>query len=219
MTRLPSRRDRTAVVGFTGSGKTLFGNFLLSKRDLKKETWVYLDFKNDSEDIVNQLSGVKHIDYHDMPKKPGLYAIHPFHSEKEEINNFLWKLWDRRNVGIYVDEMYPLNDSDAIEAILTQGRSLYIPVIMNAQRPAFITRFMFSEAQYISVFHLNDVRDWKTISGYMPIPHEQWILDNMHQYHSLWFDVTKRQLTLFKPAPSKDEIFARLDAQLRTRKI
>jgi hypothetical protein len=211
--RLPSVFDRTTVVGRTGSGKTHFGKWLLSKQDLKNFAWVILDFKRQDFNDLN----VKRIKY-DIPGFSGLHLVQPRIDEKTQLRDYLWKIWESQGIGIFIDEGYMIPELDAeqpFKAILTQGRSLQIPLITLTQRPSFISRFVFSEASFIVLFDLIDDRDYETVQSFMPDIAAQRLPD----YHSWYFDVSRKSIAQFKPVPSQTEIESAINKQLFTRKI
>lgn len=213
--RLPNASQRLTVIGRTGTGKTVAGVYQISRRNLRVEQWVVLNFKGD--ELIDSISRARHIDYSfKLPRKDGgLFVLHPSPHEKKELEEFLWRLWERGNVGIFADEGYMLSGSEAFETILTQGRSLRVPVIACTQRPVWVSRYVFSEADFFQLFDLNDRRDWQTVEAFMP--RVEGIA--LPPYHSWYYDVARKQMFEFSPVPTPDEIRATIDAQLFTRKI
>lgn len=214
--RLPTNRQRVAVMGRTGSGKTQFAAWLLSEAPFDKQPYVIIDYKGD--ELLNTIDRSKEIGLNEVPKSPGLYIVHPRPDESEQVEAWLWKIWERENIGIYADEAYVLPDKGALQAVLTQGRSKHIPAIVLTQRPTWISRFVFSEADYYAVFHLNDLRDRQTVSAFMP-PGS--LNERQAPYHSRWYDVGGDTLFSLLPAPDAGAILDRIDSRLspRVRKI
>lgn len=210
--RLPGPTHRTAVVGRTGSGKTQAAVWHLSRQNFDKMPWVIFDYKTD--DLINSIEGAQHIALGEVPKQAGIYIVHPLPSEQTEVEEYLWKLWARENVGVYVDEGYMLGDNKAFESILTQGRSKRIPVIVLSQRPAWITRFVFSEADFFQVFHLNDKRDKKTVEAFLP----QNLSSRLPDFHSFYYDVGRDALHTFAPVPDADTLMEAFSARLTKRR-
>src|SRR5262249_3098433 len=104
--RLPEDDEHTAIVGRNGSGKTQLGAWLLSKKDLRRDPWVIMDFKG--EDIFNRLENTREIGFKEVPQKPGLYILRSAPHLQNETEDWLWQLWERENAGLLVDEGYML---------------------------------------------------------------------------------------------------------------
>ena len=218
--RLPNNSHRVAIAGRTGSGKTRFATWLLSTQNFDKQPWVIVDYKGD--ELLNSLDEpyIKEIGLAEVPKKPGLYIVHPRHTDEEEVQQWLWSVWKKEHVGIYLDEAYMVpggqrSQKGALQAILTQGRSKRIPVIALTQRPVFVNRFITSEADFHCVFHMNFDSDKKVVESYLP----KGSLDaELPEYHSRWFDVGKNALHLMKPVPDDEGILERIESRMRPRR-
>jgi len=207
--RLPRADHRLAVVGRNGSGKTQAAAWFLSHAKFDRQPWVIFDYKVD--ELLNNIPRIEEIRVHSrIPKTPGLYIVHPLPMQEADTEEMLWRIWQRENTGVYIDEAHMLPDKGAFRSILTQGRSKRIPMITLAQRPAWINRFNFSEANFYLVFHLNDRRDHKTIEQFVPVDLSQ----PLPQYHSWWHDVDKYHTMLLKPVPDRDTILNRFNDRM-----
>jgi DNA helicase HerA-like ATPase len=205
--RLPNSTQRTAIIGRTGSGKTQAAAWLLSRQSIDVMPWVIFDYKTD--ELLNSIDRAQHVDLDFVPSKAGVYIVHP--TPGDDTETMLWKLWARENVGIYVDEGYMLGDHNAaFEACLTQGRSKHIPMIVLSQRPAWISRFVFSEADFFQVFHLNDKRDKKAVESFVP----QNLAVTLPPFHSFFYDVGKNTLHRFAPVPNAVTILETFEHKL-----
>lgn len=211
--RFPGVSDRTAIVGRTGSGKTVYAVWVLSRQSFDSMPWVILDFKRD--ELINSIKGAKHIGYETIPTKPGIYILHPIPGETEKLETYLWGIWKQGNIGLYVDEGYMIGPSDAFEAILTQGRSLRIPTIILSQRPVWLTRFAFSEATFLNIFDLSDDEDMKTVRRY--VKRKLWgeLKDDIPEYHSYFYDAAQKRLIALGPAPKGEKIIEAIEAKLK----
>lgn len=212
--RLPGDTQRVTVIGKTGSGKTQGATWLLSQRNFEKMPWVVFDYKRDV--LLNSLPGAQHIGIADKPpRKPGLYLVHPNPGQDEQVEAFLWKLWEKGHTGLYIDETYMLDKrSAAFQAILTQGRSKHVPVIAATQRPVEVSRFLLSEADYIQLYQLTDTRDIKTVKQFMPLPIEK----PLPQFHSYWYDNGSNFRAHLKPVPSAEDIRTLFSASIGPRR-
>lgn len=202
--RLPSPSQRILVLGRTGSGKTHMGLFQLSVRDYTERPWIIMNSKNDED--INSIEGAQELPLSaPVPDKPGIYIIRPLPDQDDDaLENMLWRVWQRGNTGLFIDEGYMIpKTSKAFRAILTQGRSKKIPMVINSQRPVYLDRFAISEADFYQVFHMNDKRDRDIISQYLP---DADLDRRLPKYHSLYYDVGEDQLTEFKPAPPMSSI-------------
>lgn len=207
---LPGAGDRTIIVGQTGSGKTWFGVWLLSHMDYDRRPWLVIDYKR--ETLFQQLGRHSFRSLLDSgaaaPKKPGLHLMQPLESDDEAVDAFLWRVWQRGNCGIYIDEamMVPAGRGSAIRSILTQGRSLRVPVIALSQRPVEIDRYFFSEAQFFAEFFLMDRDDRVTLKRYTPFQPDE-IPD---RYHCFWYDSRARKTSYLLPVPDSGTFLKRL---------
>ncbi len=212
MLKLPTSTQHIAVIGRNGSGKTVAALWHLSLQNINTQPWIILDYKLDEN--IDRIPGLRHLDgYKEIPRKPGIYAMHPRPGEKEEIDEYLWKVWERERTGIYIDEGYMV-DGPAFEACLTQGRSKRIPMIVLSQRPSWISRFVFSESRFYQVFSLSDMRDRKTVGEFVPGYAK---LPPLPEYHSHYYDVDSNRLSVLKPVPDVDSIMERIGARTGAR--
>lgn len=211
--RFPSSSEHTAICGRTGSGKTLAGSFLLSESDLENRPHIALDFKGD--ELLNSIKEAQHIKHHKLPSKSGLYIVRFMPHQKEEMERFFWDVWGAENIHLHVDEAYMIDrNSPGFNSLLTQGRSKRISLTCLTQRPAYCSRFIFSEASHINVFHLNDIRDRKIIEGFFPDD-----LDViLPEFHSRWYDIKQNKIFRLLPVPDADNIRERFSERLKPKR-
>jgi hypothetical protein len=202
---LPGPRDRLAVLGRTGSGKTHFAAWALSHSNWPKVPWVIIDYKHDP--LIAQIPQIEEIKVDaKIPKHPGLYVTHPLPIQTEQVEQLLWRIWQKGHTGLWVDEGHILPDKGSLQALLSQGRSKSVPVIILSQRPVWLNRFVLSESGYFSVFGMNDKRDRQTIASFLPgIDLEE----KLPARYSYYYDVAQDRAFLMKPVPGKDDILNR----------
>lgn len=194
----PGPDARTTIIGATGSGKTTCGLWMLSHMRLDARPWVAIDFKR--ETLFDQVGfpPIQVIGYGDIPKKPGLYLLSPKPGEEEIVEAWLWAIWEKGGIGLYIDEVTLMPDINAMRAILQQGRSKKIPVIGCTQRPVDVPRAFFSEASYFAVYRLQDDRDYKTVRGFVPGD----ITRTLPKHCWNWYDVSGNTLLRMGPVPA-----------------
>lgn len=206
---LPNRTQRICIMGHTGCGKTQQGVFALaSLPSLETTPNVIIDYKGD--DLINAIPYRQELSLGDTPKTPGVHIVHPRPDEEEHTEKFLWRIWERGNTGVFVDEASMMPKGGAFQALLRQGRSKRIPMINLTQRPSWIPRDVFSESDYYSVFHLNDKRDRKSINEFMPVDLDTPIPD----YHSWYYRVKDRARFLLRPVPDSNTLLEEFGRRL-----
>jgi hypothetical protein len=213
--RLPDDSQRLTVVGRTGSGKTQAAVWHLAHRSWDVMPWIVFDFKLD--ELLNSIPGAVHINTEDLPIDPGIYLVHPHPDDLGAVRAQMRRIWEARNIGVYVDEGYmvcsPTSPNPEFRALLTQGRSLNIPVITLSQRPVWLDRFVYSESDFYQVFTLNDRRDRQTIASYIP-EGEADLDERLPDFYSWYYDVGRDELVKLKPVPDQAGILAIFEERL-----
>ena len=206
---LPNQWQQVSIMGRNGSGKTQMGAWILSHARYDKQPYVIIDYKYDG--LLNDIPRIKEIEVTSrIPKTPGLYIVHPAPHEIEAVEALLWRIWERERTGLYIDEAHIVPNKGAFQAILTQGRSKRISRIVLTQRPAWVNRFTFSEANFYSVFHLNDLQDQKRVQDFVPVD----LSRPLPKYHSWWHSVDDYTTFRLKPVGSRDSILDRFDDRM-----
>jgi|HubBroStandDraft_5_1064220.scaffolds.fasta_scaffold31237_4 hypothetical protein len=212
----PGDTDRLTIVGATGSGKTQAGMYHLSRRNIDTGIWIVYDFKRD--ELINEIESAQHIEMTSpLPERPGLYVVHPRPGNEDVVDEHMFRIWDRENIGVYVDEGYMVgNRSAGFRALLTQGRSKHIPMIVLSQRPVYMDKFVFSESQFFQVFRLQHDDDVSSAQKFIPFD----LSERLPQYHSYYYDVVSNRLVVLSPVPDRDAILDTFATKLhQTRKV
>lgn len=218
--RLPGNSDRLVELGRTGTGKTVAGLWHLSNFDLDRRPWVAIDFKRDKH--LNSIENAQYIDWDYIPHKKddGLFIIHalPWDADgsakqRATVDEYLIKIWERENCGLFIDEAYAIGDCDGMNLCLTQGRSKEIPMIICSQRPVWVSRFTWSEASFVQCFALTDVDDRERVGDFTAIDFDNSL--PLQKHHSFYYDVSEDELFRLRPVPNMDEIRERFENKLR----
>ncbi len=212
--RLPDDSQHLAIIGANGSGKTQAALWHLSQRDFHLMPWVVYNFKTDES--IDGIPHADHIELDQMPLKPGIFIAHPKPDDIEQVNVHMREIWERENIGVYVDEGYMVGrQNPAYRALLTQGRSKHIPTITLTQRPVWLDPFILSEAQFYQVFRLNHAQDRKRVQEFVPSD----VSERLPDFHSYYYDVGLNKVTTLKPVPDIKTIHSIFDRRLaRVRK-
>jgi DNA helicase HerA-like ATPase len=213
--RLPQSDDRIAILGKTGSGKTVAGLWHLSKQDIDARPWVIIDFKGDVN--INNIDKAQSIEYDtNLSKlKPGLYILRVMPDEEEELDAWFVKVWETENIGVMVDEGFMVGQrSRGFNMCLIQGRSKHITMIVLSQRPVWMSRYVLSEASFIQAFSLNDRDDTRSVKRFVEDRGNLSVLNRVPRYHSYYYDVSEDDLRVLAPVPAVDVILGDIDAKL-----
>jgi hypothetical protein len=208
----PDSTTRTAVLGMTGSGKSVFGCWLLSHAAYDRMPWLIVDHKDDPDEIFNRVNKrcVQEIDPGDpVPKKPGLYIVKPLPEEEDDAMDRTFRnLWSRGGIGVFVDEGHLIDARASIfKIMLTTGRSLRIPMIVCSQRPVGVTPYLFTQSNYFAVFQLETEADIKTVQGHLASD----ITAPLPEYHCRWRDRKARTTQVLAPVDDPDTIVDRFN--------
>jgi hypothetical protein len=209
--KIPGTSQRVFIAGMTGTGKTIHANWILSRAPWHIQPYTIIDYKNDP--FFPKIEGLREIDFRTVPKKPGLYIMHPLQHQHEEMDRWFWKLWEKGRQGVYIDEGYLLpswRSFHGFRTLLTQGRALEIPLITLTQRPVELDRFIISESDFYGMFHFNDEEDRKKVGRFMPVNVDR----RLPEYHSYWYDVGQNFAAVLTPAPHPDLIAEAIQGRL-----
>lgn len=200
--RVPNNSERLCVIGRTGSGKTQGAAFFLSRMDTVSMPWLLLDFKR--EELFNEIGAFDLPDWN-PPRFPGIYkrTVTPYDVTAGRVDEILLKVHQQGGCGIFIDEGMSLGNSHALNTVLTQGRSLEIPMIVCTQRPKRVSLAVFSEADFFALFNLTNPDDKKLVSQYMG---QEKPLPRLPRFHFYWYDVVEDQLLKMRPVPDRLEI-------------
>lgn len=211
--RLPGPTNRTVIVGGSGSGKSTFGTWLLSRMNWDQQPWIIVDYKYD--ELIVEIPGIETIGIDEkLPRKAGLYIVHPTPAQDDKVEAFMWRVWNKERVGLFFDEGYLVPDKEAFRTLLVTGRSKHIPIITNSQQPVRVPRHVLSEASFYVVFRLNDTMDEGVIRRYVKPLREQ-DFSVLPPHYSYYYDAVANEMTVLKPVPDGEHILGLFDQRLK----
>jgi len=143
--------------------------WLMSARDFNAQPGLIVNTKGDSLiEEISEIKGVHTIGINDTPGEKGLFIVNPLPSEGDALNQLFRRCWEKENVTIFVDEGYGIQNDEWFNACLTQGRSKHVNMIVLSQRPAWISKYVFSECNFVMLFNLQIKDDRKKVAEFVP---------------------------------------------------
>jgi hypothetical protein len=204
----PDDTQRLGIFGATGSGKTQAALWHLSHRHYELMPWVVYNTKSDAS--IDAIPYAREIEIGEVPAEPGVFIVRPLPHQQDELEAHLWAIWQRGGTGVYIDEGYAMgNNNQAFRALLTQGRSKGIPMIVLSQRPVWLDRFVFSESEFLQAFRLQHRKDRAVMEELIPAK-----LERLPAYHSWYYDALGNKLSEMGPVPSLPVIHATFERRL-----
>ncbi len=201
--------ERALIAGRTGTGKSTLACWLLNR---SPQNWIIFNPKHTaayrglSDAVIYKRFEPKPL-IRDIQRKK--YTIINFRREEadpEFMDAVLTWLHEKlTNVGVCIDELYTMHGSsgragDGLVGWLTRGRELRQSFLGLTQRPAFISMFLFSEANYIGAMDLTRRKDRARMveetgreEFLHPLVGHQW----------LWYNVPRDDITLYPPVPKR----------------
>lgn len=199
--------ERVVISGRTGSGKTALGAWLLAK---STQHWVILNPKHTAgyKNLpgANVLKGFnvrkmeKSIEKHQFTviNFTGAEANDPMFMDS--IISYLHTNFE--NIGVCVDELYSIHKKGqpgpGLVGWLTRGRELRQSFLGMTQRPAWVSRFVYSEAGAIVGMDLTMKDDRKRL---FETTGADGFLKRMDAYYWRWYDVSNDAASFWAPVP------------------
>ena len=190
--RLPfpwKQGEHVAIIGDTGTGKSQLMTLLVEHRD---STIVTLT----KHDPSIKWEGTKTKEAADITAaRSRRWVLRPtYETQRVEIARMFEATWKQRGWALFLDETYyiarQLKLEKLLERHLTQGRSMGLTLIMGAQRPVDISRFVLSSCTHLIVFR-QDGRDAKTVAEAAANPISE-ALSALEPHQFLWYHRASR---------------------------
>ncbi|MCI0558350.1 MAG: type IV secretory system conjugative DNA transfer family protein [Nitrososphaera sp.] len=177
---IPKLGEHVIVCGQNGSGKTV-AMHRLALSMLELGPVVVVDTKDEPRYMKTHAKAVRAIEHtlsrsrarDKDPKikvwKPDIETVASPELLDESLNHLYRRL---RRGTVVIDELYPFHSGGragpGLTALLTRGRSRGITVLMGSQRPAWVSRFVFTEAKHYWIYKLIDRQDRKRLAEVIP---------------------------------------------------
>ena len=207
-TTLPivARDKRAILTGRTGSGKSTLACWLLNR---SPNHWLILNpkwtkaYKDLPESETVEGLDVKKIGR--SLEKNRFTIVNPSGSEArhdvmDDIINYYHESYE--GIGLCADELLTLHNNgragSGLTGWLTRGRELKQSFLGITQRPAWISQFLFSEADYVACMSLNLKKDRQAVAeatGRLEM------LEQLEARKWFWYDVVRDKLQRFGPVP------------------
>ena len=221
---LLQRGQRGIIVGQTGSGKTIGAIWQLQQSALSPV--IILDTKGepafnkiargetepgagDAERLEIYDDGETFLKAWKRRDQPEYIIVRPSAEEIAEPLAMDLILTGIYNAGksclVYIDEAYQWHIAGragpGLVGLLTRGRSKGMTTLISTQRPAWISRFCFSEAQKFYIYRLSDKRDMKTLAEYI---HDFSNKTVAKKHHFWYYNVDMEACLSYRPVPLPD---------------
>jgi len=197
---------RAVIAARTGAGKSTLANWLLQQ---SPGHWVILNPKWTK--AFDNLPGAKVIEGLDLKKiskslEENRYTVvnpHPNQQKPELLDLFVqWLHENYTDVGLCLDESYAVHTNGkagpGLIGWLTRGRELKQSFIGLTQRPAWLSKFLFSESDFICSMSLTMEEDRKRMFEFTG---RAAYLNKLPPHEWLWYDVAQDNLRAFDPVP------------------
>lgn len=197
---------RGVVAGRTGSGKSTLGCWLLNR---SVQHWVILNPKwtkaYSALPDANILNGFNKSKM-DKSIEKHRFTIINFSGDQsnpefiDAVIDYLHQSYE--NIGLCADELYSLHKAgqcgQGLIGWLTRGRELKQTFLGMTQRPAWVSKFIFSEADFICSMDLSLADDRKRMYEFTG---DENFNDRLDPHKWLWYDVGKDKISKFGPVP------------------
>lgn len=198
--------ERAIVAGRTGSGKSTLATYLLRR---SRQHWAIFNPKLTA--AYKRLPNANVITSFKASKvekslQDFQYTLLNFNSREadpEFMDEIIeWLHENYKNIGLCADELYTLHvngrPGPGLVAWQTRGRELQQSFLGLTQRPAWVSKFVFSEADYIAGMDLTLPEDRKRMRDNTGF---EGFLNRLEPHYWRWYNVAADTDTLWQPVP------------------
>lgn len=198
---------RIAVFGRAGSGKTYLTRYAILRSANMR--WIVIDTKHDPEfdDWAPESGLVKMDTLARLWRERAIVVVRPNPHQMLPaiLDAYLGDLHDGfERIGVSIDETYQVafgpKAGPGLTGLVTRGRVRNQSVIMGSQRPAWVPRFVFTEANGFVVMNLTLLVDKKAV---FDMTGKVRVLERVEPRHWLYYNVGDDRLTAYKPVTIK----------------
>ena len=198
--------ERACIAGRSGSGKSTLARWLLTR---SPGHWLILNPKcTKSYDNLPDAVTLRSIDFGKLERslrEHRFTVLNPTanQSSPENLDDFVAYLHSRyEHLGLCVDEMYTMHKAgqagSGLIGWLTRGRELKQSFLGLTQRPAWVSKFLFSESNFVATMSLNLAEDRKRM---YEITGQSEMLGKLPPREWLWYDSERDTMRKFGPVP------------------
>lgn len=155
--------ERLAIIGATGSGKTVVAKYLLERTTRAIVVDPKHTFELESFKVTKGKPFFRKKQYH-MIYRPSM-------ARDKELAELLIYFWHQGDTIIYIDELSTISEGypgtiAVLSEIARTGRERNVGLWVTMQRPRYVPKLFLTEAEQMFVFALRNGEDRLYVAGY-----------------------------------------------------